>query len=71
MDKLSGFAVLYPIIYFVAMKSRLIVYSILIALVAAMGYFAYTIHARKLMWLSGAGIIFLLFHLFKKREEEE
>jgi|GEM_PF-3304202 len=52
------------------MKSRLIVYSILIAAVAGMGYFAYTIHANKLMWLSGAGIAFLLFHLFRKREDE-
>ncbi|MBP7555270.1 MAG: hypothetical protein KA821_03330 [Chitinophagaceae bacterium] len=51
------------------MKSRIIVYSILIAALAAMGYFGYTINADKLMWLSGAGIAFLLFHLFLKREE--
>ncbi|MFT3677715.1 MAG: hypothetical protein QM781_17620 [Chitinophagaceae bacterium] len=51
------------------MKSRLIVYSILIAAVAAMGYFGYTINADKLMWLSGGGIAFLLFHLFRKSED--
>ncbi|MBL7758181.1 MAG: hypothetical protein JNL59_12335 [Chitinophagaceae bacterium] len=52
------------------MKSRIIVYSILIAAVAAMGYFGYTINAGKLMWLSGVGIVFLLYHLFRKREDE-
>lgn len=67
---IPAFAIVVARVYFVRMKSRIIVYTILIAAVAAMGYFGYTINARKLMWLSGVGIVFLLFHLFRKREDE-
>lgn len=52
------------------MKSRVIVYVILITMVALLGLFGLKIGAGKLVWLAGAGIVFLFFQLAKGSREE-
>ena len=51
------------------MIGRTIVYIILIGLVVAMLYLGYIWNVRILMWLSGAGIVFLLYNLFFRKNE--
>jgi protein-S-isoprenylcysteine O-methyltransferase Ste14 len=52
------------------MKSRVIVYSILIGALVLLVLFGWKIGARRLIFLVAVGIVFLLIHLVRGNREE-
>jgi hypothetical protein len=53
------------------MSGRIIIYIILVSILILMAYVGFRIGARHLVWLSGAGIVFLAYKFFAHQNDNQ